>query len=348
MLEPIWERDRGAAPEISVLMPVYRTPEFVGDAIGSVLDQTGNVLEVLISDDSSGDATLERALAVAQSYDGPHAIRVFRTRRRLAIDHLGALVAEARAGFMVEAHGDDLSLPGRMAALHTAHRQSGAALVTSEAELTEDEAAPGDILPGLQPDSAVLMRRQGVFQGARYGFHRVIYDAFPPLTGAYLPRGHDVVQAFRAQLTGGVHVLGERLLTRRQHAGQWSRSGRSWDARMPPARRFGHALNRLGIVAVMRSDLDHLEATRGPHERAASLRGLIDAEERAMLGVLVGARRELRAHGFEPQWRSLDAIERGNQSTLRWPPSDEPRPPAPPPPLARRSLNRLLRLIGRS
>lgn len=323
MLEPVWERIGSQTPQLSVLMPVYRTPGFVTEAVQSVLEQQDIILEIFISDDASGDGTLPAALAAAKAYTGPHTVRVFRTRRRLAMDHLGALVAVARCDFMIEAHGDDLSPPGRMAKLLAHHRETGASLVTSLAldlrrGVPTAQAMPHGLAAGMQPPDVAVQPHPDILQGARYGFHRIIYAAFPPLTARYLPRGHDVLQAFRAQLTGGVYLSAEPLLIRRHHPDQWSR--RLWDKRMPPADRFGYALSRLGILAVMRSELQHFESAHPGGADTRTLADFIAADERVLLDELLTARHKLRRHGFEPQWRTLDEIAAGNVARLPWPP----------------------------
>lgn len=323
MLDLAWERVGDAPSQLSVLMPVHRTPAYVADAVRSVLVQDGCVLDILISDDCSGDATFAAALAEAKTHAGPHSIRVFRTRRRLAMDHLRALIAEARCDFLVEAHGDDLSPPGRMARLLAIHEETGAALVTSLAIDLREGAQTVQLMPdglagGMQSDQVVVEPHPEIFQGARYGFHRKIHDDFPPLTSRYLPRGHDVLQAFRAQLTGGIYLSDEPLLVRRHHPAQWSR--RLWDTRTPPAARFGYALSRLGILAVMRTDLAHLKATDPDNPHLEGLSVLIDAQEREMLARLLAARHKLRIYGYEPQWRHLDEIGAANVTKLPWPP----------------------------
>jgi hypothetical protein len=208
---------------------------------------------------------------------------------------------------------------------------------------------PKGLAEGLLADRAVVGWNPGVFEGARYGFHRAVYDAFPPLTAKYLPRGHDALQAFRAQLVGGVYLSGEPLLLRRRHPGQWSRQ--LWDSRMPPAQQFGYALSKLGVLAAMRTDLEHFAATHPGSAQVAALRPLVADEESRMLAHLLTARNELRRNGYEPQWQPLEEIGRGNATPLPWPPPARPKivrpkPARKPRSLLRRVLDRVRRLAG--
>lgn len=97
------------APRISVGMPVYNGADFVGEAIESLLAQTLDDFELIISDNASIDATED----ICRSYAAKDArIRYFRQSRNLgaAANH-NVLVHRARAPLFRWAAHDDLVRP---------------------------------------------------------------------------------------------------------------------------------------------------------------------------------------------------------------------------------------------
>ena len=56
-------------PEISVIVPVYNTVEFLGECIESILNNTFKSFEIIIVDDGSYDGSLEKAKQYADQYD---------------------------------------------------------------------------------------------------------------------------------------------------------------------------------------------------------------------------------------------------------------------------------------
>ncbi|HEY0835499.1 MAG TPA: glycosyltransferase family A protein [Azospirillum sp.] len=316
MLEPVWTRTGDAPPELSVLMPVRNTAGMVGDAVSSVLGQRGCVAEILVSDDGSDDGTLDVVLGAVRADRGPHTVTVLRTTRRLGIDHVGTLARASAGPLLVQAHGDDVSLPGRLATLRDLHRRTGASLITSsvrweKAGAVVDEPVPAGYADGWVPLNALVAVNPGIFAGARYAIGRAVFERFPPLTSAYLPIGHDVVQPFRAALLGGAWFCTQRLLRCGCHDGQWTY--RLWDRRFPAAANFGFLLNRLGAMRAMAKDLDHAAATALlPDDRIAAARAVVDGAASAAFNELLRYREELRRMGREPLWVTEEELARAN------------------------------------
>ena len=113
-------------PKISVLMPVYKTPEpFLREAVESILNQTAENFEFLILDDCPEDRAAE---AVIASYDAAR-IKYFRNERNLGIaGSRNRLMEMATGDYLAVADHDDVSLPQRLekeAAYLDAHRECG-------------------------------------------------------------------------------------------------------------------------------------------------------------------------------------------------------------------------------
>lgn len=98
-------------PAVQVLLPTHDRPGLVGDAIESILAQEFDDFSLLVSDNSTTDAT-ERRLA---SFKHPK----FRYLRRWpdvsSYQHMLMLQGEIGAEFFVIFHDDDIMLPGHLA-----------------------------------------------------------------------------------------------------------------------------------------------------------------------------------------------------------------------------------------
>lgn len=291
-----------AKPQASVLMPLRNSATVVADAINSVLSQQDCVLDILISDDASDDDTLQQARQTVEAYTGPHSVRLFSAVKRLWINHLHELIDRAAHPLCIEAHGDDISLPGRMHRLMMLQAETGASLITSLVDLRREDTAKPDLSAGwLTTEQCVPPNGYGLLAGARYAFNRDIHDRFPRLDSAYAPSSHDRLQAFRASLLGGVWYCDERLLFYRRHEGQGSRM--MTDQRSRATTGFGWSLRHLSALRAMGNDVDHARATGLIDKpRAASLRRLLNKRTKHILTQLLNSRDDLVRAGRQALW----------------------------------------------
>jgi cellulose synthase/poly-beta-1,6-N-acetylglucosamine synthase-like glycosyltransferase len=80
-------------PLVSMLLIAYRQPDTVREAIEGALAQTYSPLEIIISDDASGDDTYAQMQAAVADYHGPHKIIMNRNQVNMGIGaHLSHLV----------------------------------------------------------------------------------------------------------------------------------------------------------------------------------------------------------------------------------------------------------------
>lgn len=95
-------------------MPAYNAETSIDKAIRSVLAQKGVLLELLIGDDASRDATWERI----KHYRLDPRVRAFRFRRnRGETVTRNRLIAEARGRYISSCDADDILLPGNLSVL---------------------------------------------------------------------------------------------------------------------------------------------------------------------------------------------------------------------------------------
>ncbi len=97
-------------PAITVLMPVFNGERFLGEAIGSILDQTFTDFEFLIIDDGSTDKTMD----IIKSHQDDR-IRLIKNEKNLGISKsLNKGIDLARASLIARMDADDISYPDRL------------------------------------------------------------------------------------------------------------------------------------------------------------------------------------------------------------------------------------------
>ncbi|MCC8146273.1 MAG: glycosyltransferase [Bacteroidales bacterium] len=101
--------DKPSVPAISVVMPVYNAnPEFLVEAIDSVLKQSFPNFEFIIVDDGSTDSTV----SYIEKYNDPR-IRLIKNKHDY-IDSLNRGINEARGRYIARMDADDVMMPDRL------------------------------------------------------------------------------------------------------------------------------------------------------------------------------------------------------------------------------------------
>ncbi|MES2209896.1 MAG: glycosyltransferase family A protein [Chloroflexota bacterium] len=128
-------------PTVSVILPAYNCPAYIGEAVESMLAQTFEDFELIVIDDGSTDETPE----VVRRYRDPRIQFVSQANVGLAAT-LNRGIAMARGELIARQDQDDRSLPERLAkqvafmATHPDH-----ALVGTWAEIWREQAPTGRI-----------------------------------------------------------------------------------------------------------------------------------------------------------------------------------------------------------
>lgn len=221
-------------PLVSILLITYRQRDTVGDALRGALAQTWQPLEIIASDDASGDGTWEALCAAAQGYAGPHRLLLNRNETNLGIGaHLSLLAQRAQGELLVVAAGDDVSLPQRVQRIveaWLAHSRRPDVIASALADIDAEGRVHGEIVP------SDLARYTSLAQwaaepphvvGAAQAWTKRLFERFGPL-----PEGtvaEDLVMVFRAIGSGGAITLREPLVQYRR--GGISRRRRNLHAR---------------------------------------------------------------------------------------------------------------------
>jgi glycosyltransferase involved in cell wall biosynthesis len=221
----------------TILVIAYRNEATIAEALRSALAQTVPC-EIIVSDDSGGDRTVEVARDALAEYDGPHRVRVRSTARNLGLcAHLHELAHLATGEGLVCFAGDDVSYPQRVQALLERFAASPAAQVVGSH--VDDVDATGTLIGArtrgtpLSIDQRWLLRRGklAAVLGASMAIRRTLLTGFPPLEG----RVEDNMLTLRAVLAGECYCLPSALLAYRRHEsnlGDWvfDRSGDDYAA----------------------------------------------------------------------------------------------------------------------
>jgi len=121
-------------PTVSVVLPVYNCPQYVGEAIESILGQSFTDFELIVIDDGSTDETP----GVLRGYSGPRIRQMSQSNRGLA-ETLNHGIELSRGRYIARQDQDDVSSPERLArqvAFMDAH--PNCALVGTWAEIWRD------------------------------------------------------------------------------------------------------------------------------------------------------------------------------------------------------------------
>jgi hypothetical protein len=97
-------------PKVSVVLPVYNCPDYVGEAIESILKQTMADFELIVIDDGSKD----NSLAVIKQYTDKR-IWIFTQENQGLARTLNKGIGFAKGRYIARQDQDDISLPERFA-----------------------------------------------------------------------------------------------------------------------------------------------------------------------------------------------------------------------------------------
>jgi glycosyltransferase involved in cell wall biosynthesis len=101
------------APKVSVVIPVYNTEKYIGEAIEGILNQTFKDFELIVVNDCSTDRTLE-ILKEYQKKD--NRIKILSNEKNLKVSATANRgIKEAKGEYIVKQDADDWSYPDRIA-----------------------------------------------------------------------------------------------------------------------------------------------------------------------------------------------------------------------------------------
>ena len=218
-------------PRVSVVIPAFNNDEFIADALESVLAQTFDDFEVIVSDHSSTDTTRE----VLARYESDPRLRVLSIEEGGGAERNWNFVSDLASGeFLKLVCGDDLLYPEALSAQVAAFDDAGsqARLVASSRDLVD---ARGDVvIPNLGlgrmtgvVDGRVALRRSVVAGANLFGEPCCVLlrrDALIEVGGWHDTVGYHIDQATysRVLLEGTFVAVPGPLAAFRLSSTQWS------------------------------------------------------------------------------------------------------------------------------
>ncbi|MEM9343875.1 MAG: glycosyltransferase [Pseudomonadota bacterium] len=304
----------------TLIMPIYNQAAFIGDAVRATLAQDCPSAEILISDDCSPDNTFDVARAIVDAYTGPHRVRIWRNAENLGTGNLPKCVAEATHDRIIQFHGDDISHPNRARRINEAFDETGASVITSNSRLINEAGEDyGPLLhdtPSQYLDIADLAEGwQRMQSGSTLAFNREVFDRFLPWTEDAYWLENDNVLPFRAALLGGAYYLGETLLDRRQHKGNFGKEARAATDDDLQVEEFRLA-KFLALRAFLLRDLAHFVDANGDGETAQRGRERLQSVLETKAKEWAQARSTLLNHGMRPTWVTTEALKQQATATV--------------------------------
>lgn len=216
-------------PLVTFAIFSYNQEGYIADAVKAAFAQTYSPLEILISDDCSTDKTFDVIRDLVSQYDGPHTVVCNRNPVNMGlINHINFLMETAKGELIIEAPGDDISMPQRTERLVEAYLLDGCSGRTIHSAVMKMDVSGGDIgvvVPAIV-ERSMSLRKVAVsgtaIIGASQAWPRKQIEIFGPIkrTGAY----EDLVMAFRSMLLGGHVYIAEPLVRYRVGSGMSSQA----------------------------------------------------------------------------------------------------------------------------
>lgn len=191
--------------------------------------------ELVVVDDASQDATLERLQAFAA--DAPFPVRIEVNPRRLGpVRSFERAIAACRSSVIALCDQDDHWYPPKLGALEAALEASGVLLAFSDGDLIDGSGEPrplslwegvgfrGERRARFDVDPLAALLNRSTVTGCASAFRAELRSAALPFPDALLderaPMLHDRWLSLVAAATGDVVAIPERLLAYRVHAAQ--------------------------------------------------------------------------------------------------------------------------------
>ena len=226
--------DQNNRPLLTFVIVAYNQATFIQEAVLGAFSQSYSPLQIILSDDCSGDSTFRIMREMASHYRGPHQVVLNQNLHNMGNSaHVNRLAELAQGELLVGAAGDDISLPNRVERIYQAWEDSGrkATCIFSRYTAIDEQGQPAEY-----PDQAVDRRpgQVGPFvhlhaspaeyistlrphvSGCAHAFSPRLFSIFGPLSKDVTYE--DTALGFRSVLAGALTIIDEPLVKYRRHA----------------------------------------------------------------------------------------------------------------------------------
>lgn len=226
-------------PLVTFVLLAYNQEKVVREAVESAFAQTYQPLEIILSDDCSGDQTFNIMFQIQKAYEGPHKILVRRSEVNRGIgEHVRDVLALANGDIFVMAAGDDTSFPERVELLVSALHENPHCYAAQSSMIAIEDG----VLMKPDPPSvaAELLTRKKYLVGAAAAYRKEVITNFNPLAESV--HHEDDALALRALILGdGIVAVEKPLVKYRKYGGSSELTRKNFD-------RFSYQLKSLKTI----------------------------------------------------------------------------------------------------
>ncbi|WP_170094670.1 glycosyltransferase [Simplicispira suum] len=210
-------------PLVTFVLLTYNQEDYIREAVQAAVCQEFSSIEIILSDDCSTDGTFDIMREFVKSYNGPHKIILNRTRKNLGIcGHLNSILKIAQGEIIINAAGDDISLPNRTKLLYERFLADGEKTVAvfSNAEVVNFQGDRQRRFFRVPPKYSknideFMVNRNCWALGCTFAFRKNIFDKYGALDSSVFQE--DGLLAFRSLLEGELGYVDELLVKYRIH-----------------------------------------------------------------------------------------------------------------------------------
>ena len=210
-------------PRCSLIILAYNQQQFIHQAVKAALAQTGEPIEIIISDDASSDntyAVIEQAIA---GYTGPNKIVTNRNLKNMGIiAHTNKIIEVAKGEILIPSYGDDISLPYRSSRIIAEFDKYNPLLIHSNAIPIDENGRKvkskyNEAIFFKTINALDISTSLSHYLGASGAWHRKLFSKYGPIRSKLVYDDH--ILGFRAALEKRVHFINEPLLYYREGVG---------------------------------------------------------------------------------------------------------------------------------
>lgn len=219
-------------PLLTFAVCAYKQEHLIREAVEGALAQTYSPLQIILSDDASGDRTFEIMSEMARAYSGPHRIVLNRNPTNRGIGgHINRLMELCEGEMLVGAAGDDISLPKRVEVIYERWHKAGRPVgsIFSDVVKIAEDGIPFDSLsvPRGKPIDLlqIIHGAPAPIIGSAHCWHRRVFEVFGPLREGLV--NEDSAIFYRSAMLGSVLHIHEPLVHHRIHGANTGACGRS-------------------------------------------------------------------------------------------------------------------------
>lgn len=196
-------------PLVTLIIFAYKAEQFIAETIDGAFNQSYDNMEIIISDDCSGDNTSQIIQEKVKNYTGDKRVIVNINKTNMGIvKHMNKLFSMANGDIIATNPGDDVSTPNRIAdSVEYFKKDDNLQLVTfsrididENSNVIEERKIPADKYFSINRD--FLLKPNFMTTGAAVAFRKDLLDKFGLLNED--AQTEDSTMRFRALLVGQV------------------------------------------------------------------------------------------------------------------------------------------------